>query len=591
MSPLFFSHVLRVAGVRVLGRDEAAVVYGADTGASEHLPSGALQVKEVDAIPQILALANQYKVPLWPISGGRNFGYGTALPVDSRSYILDLSQLRRVHIDVNSATALIEPGVTQADLHAAIVKSGAKLLVPTTGVGPNGNILGNALDGGYGLTPITDHFNALTELEGYWGNGIEFRHSYRDMGCAEMAKRWNAGTGASWMGLLRQGNVGIVTKARVQLARAPEATRILVFEWKSNENFIASQAALNSLTEDIPGIGGIIMMNDCRILSTQIDTPLVSPLTGEQRQLHLQQLAKQRKISPWTGLGTLYGSRASVAGAVRDIRRRLPLCRVWSFSPQHIRHLQRVMDYLPQWGFASLRRHFGALVNTLGTVEGFPIVAFLKIAYALDPCAKKLDVHSHPAKDGAGILWYAPLVPFTAIEVERYRQVMSRCLLEHGFDPLLAVTSRSSRSLSGTIPLLFDRKNPDDVARAKHCYRALVKVGLENGWPPYRLGVDYMDMIACPAESPSAQVQRLLKNALDENSIIAPGRYEHTKLAETLVDIPAVDLPVVDLPVVELPSIELHATETHQAFKMGNLPEKRNTGEKRNREEQTTNAL
>ena len=106
---------------------------------------------------------------------------------------------------------------------------------------------------------------------------------------------------------------------------------------------------------------------------------------------------------------------------------------------------------------------------------------------------------------------------------------MSKCLTDNGFDPLLAVTSRSSRTLSGTIPVLFDRKNPEDVARAKNCYRQLVKTGLENGWPPYRLGIDYMDMIACPADSPSAQVQHLLKRALDENEVIASGRYEHVK--------------------------------------------------------------
>lgn len=567
MNPSFYSEVLRIAGVRILSRDEAANFYGADTGASERLPSGALQVREVDAVAAILTLANRYKIPLWPISGGRNFGYGTSLPVDSRSYILDLSQLRRVHIDVHSATALIEPGVTQADLHAAIAKSGAKLLVPTTGVGPNGNILGNALDGGYGLTPITDHFNAITELEGYWGNGIEFRHSYRDLGCAEMAKRWNPGTGASWMGLLRQGNFGIVTKARVQLARAPEATRILVFEWKNHADFIASQAPLNSLTEDIPGIGGIIMMNDCRILSTQIDTPLVNSLKGDERQDYLQTLARQRKILPWTGLGTLYGSHAAVAGAVRDIRRRLPLCRVWSFSPQQIRRLQILLSYFPQWGFSSLRRHFGALVNTLGTVEGFPIVAFLKIAYALDPCAKKLDIHSHPARDGAGILWYAPLVPFAASEVDRYCEVMRACLLQHGFDPLLAVTSRSSRSLSATIPLLFDRTNPEDVVRAKHCYRALVKAGLENGWPPYRLGIDYMDMIACPAESPSAQVQHLLKKALDENAIIAPGRYEHAQPVAM-----EMETGFAEAPIAETPIAETHALPTWQFMPSPKMP-------------------
>ncbi|MEX1168023.1 MAG: FAD-binding protein, partial [Hydrogenophaga sp.] len=449
------------------------------------------------------------------------------LPVNPCSFILDLSRLRGVHIDIDSCTAHIEPGVTQADLYAAIQKSGARLLVPTTGVGPNGNILGNALDGGYGLTPVADHFDAVSEFEGFWGNGTPFRHVYQDLACAEMAKRWKPGLGVSWAGLLRQGSFGVVTKARVQLARAPEATRILVFEWKSDEAFEASQAAMSALTEDIPGIGGIIMMNDVRILSTQLDAPLASPLKADARVVYLNRLAKERKISPWTGLGTLYGSRDAVAGSVRDVRRRLKHCTVWSFSPAHIRLLQTALHCLPSWGFAALRRHFGSLVNTLGTVEGYPIVAFLKIAYALDPSVKTLTLAAHPAKDGVGILWYAPLLPFMAGDVERYRRVMSDCLGTNGFDPLLAVTSRSSRALSGTIPILFDRSNPAEVKRAHHCYRELVKVGLANGWPPYRIGVNDMDMVACPADSANAQLQRLLKQALDANGIVASGRYAH----------------------------------------------------------------
>ncbi|RYZ83239.1 MAG: FAD-binding protein, partial [Moraxellaceae bacterium] len=100
MSNTFYSAILTLPGIEVLTREGAANAYGADTGASDRLPKGAIIVKEADAIEAILALANTYKVPLWPISGGRNFGYGTALPVDARSYILDLSNLKRINIDV-----------------------------------------------------------------------------------------------------------------------------------------------------------------------------------------------------------------------------------------------------------------------------------------------------------------------------------------------------------------------------------------------------------------------------------------------------------------------------------------------------------
>jgi 4-cresol dehydrogenase (hydroxylating) len=527
MSKLAFVAQLRLKGIKVFEKDDACDLYGKDTGASDLRPAGAIVVKNSQEVKDVIDAANKSIIPLWPISGGRNFGYGTSLPVDENSFILDLSQLKRVEINIESATAYIEPGVTQTDLYNAIKASGHKFLVPTTGVGPNGNILGNAMDGGYGLTPITDHFDAISVLMGYWGNGESFNHTYQDLDCQDMAARWAPGTGYSFSGLLRQGNFGIVTGAHVQLARAPEATRILVFEWKSHQDFINDQSSLNALVEDIPGIGGIIMMNDSRILSTQIDTPLISPLKGEERDVFLKRLAKERKISSWTAIGTLYGSASAVKGSVSDIRRRLPKCRVWSFTPKAIRLLQKIEATFPKVGFVALRRHLGSLVNTLGTVEGYPIVSFLKIAYALNPNAKKLDVNSHPAKDDCGILWYAPLVPFTKDGVDTYCREMSACLKRHGFDPLLAVTSRDSRVLSGTIPLLFNKDIDSDVARAKECYRDLVSTGLKNGWPPYRIGIDYMDMIACEHDTASAKTQRVLKSVLDPEDIILRGRYDH----------------------------------------------------------------
>lgn len=521
----FYDALSGVPGVTLLNRPQEIEPYCPDTGGAMRYPAGVLQVSDASAVPRILAAANAHGVPLWPISGGRNFGYGTAQPVAAGSVIVDLSPLKRIEIDTEAAVARIEPGVTQHDLERAIRRAGARLLVPTTGVGPNGNILGNALDGGYGLTPITDHFDAVSAVSGHWGSGLPFHHSYQELHCGDLAERWRVGTGPYWGGLLRQGNFGIVTQATVQLARVPEDCRILIFEWPSDERFEASQSALAGIAEDIPGIGGIIMMNDCRILATQSDAPLATSRRGDERAAYLAEQAAGRKISRWTALGTLYGSRHAVNGAVRDIRRRVKGCRIWSFSTGQVRLLQGLFGLLPGSWFPSLRRHLGSLVNALGTVEGVPITAFLKIAYALDKNPRNLDVSAHPARDGQGILWYAPLLPFTPQSVRRYREIMGETLARHGFDPLLAVTSRSPRVLSATIPLLFDPADPGEVARAKRCYRDLVESGLRQGWPPYRLGIDYMDLIGTSAGSALGELHQRLKTALDPNNVISPGRY------------------------------------------------------------------
>jgi 4-cresol dehydrogenase (hydroxylating) len=514
----------KIPGATFLDAAATHQLHGADTGGAQRQLLGTWVVEHTDALPRILAQARAQGLKLWPFSGGRNFGYGTTLPVAQGSVLVDLSGLKQIEHFEDSQTFRLQAGVTQHDLAAYLDEHRLAYLVPTTGVGPNGTLIGNALDGGYGLTPLADHFDALTDIEGRWGNGQPFAHPLNDLGCGDMARRWPAGVGPSLHSVLRQGNFGIVTRATLRLARAPEASRVLIFEWPSDRHFLASQAALSRLTEELPLLGGIISMNGARVLSTQADAPLTSALQGAERLRHFDQLCRARRIAAWTGVGTLYGPRATLAGAVRDLRRRLPGVRVWAFTPAQIRWMQKLAGALPGAWFPARRRHLASLVSMLGTVEGRPIVAFLRIAYALDASRPVMDVARHPARDGRGILWFAPLVPLTETAVRRWAEVMTQTLVAFGFDPLLAVTTRSSRVHSGTIPLLFD-KTEAGIARARSCYRALLAAALQLGMPPYRIGTDFMDAVYPAADSASAALWRGLKAQLDPDDVIASGRY------------------------------------------------------------------
>ena len=42
---------------------------------TEHTPSGAVRPRTVNEIQQALKIANEYKLPLWTVSRGRNLGY------------------------------------------------------------------------------------------------------------------------------------------------------------------------------------------------------------------------------------------------------------------------------------------------------------------------------------------------------------------------------------------------------------------------------------------------------------------------------------------------------------------------------------
>ena len=69
----------------------------------------------------------------------------------------------------------VEPGVTQAKLSAYLDTHGYSFLVPVTGTGSNCSLLGNALERGYGVTPQTDHFGAVTDMEAVLADGSIYR--------------------------------------------------------------------------------------------------------------------------------------------------------------------------------------------------------------------------------------------------------------------------------------------------------------------------------------------------------------------------------------------------------------------------------
>ncbi len=54
------------------------------------MPSAAIAPANTEEVQACVRIANQYKVPLWPISRGKNFGYGGAAPVLKNSVVLDL---------------------------------------------------------------------------------------------------------------------------------------------------------------------------------------------------------------------------------------------------------------------------------------------------------------------------------------------------------------------------------------------------------------------------------------------------------------------------------------------------------------------
>ena len=155
----------------------------------ERIPSGAVAPIEVGQVQQIVRIANEFHVPLFPVSTGKNLTYGGSAPNMSGTLVLDLKRMNRVlEVDERRAFALVEPGVSYFDLYRYIQDRGLKVWIDCPDPGW-GSVVGNSLDRGLGYTtwPFRDHFGAHCGMEAVPPNGELMRTG---MGAVPGSRSW-----------------------------------------------------------------------------------------------------------------------------------------------------------------------------------------------------------------------------------------------------------------------------------------------------------------------------------------------------------------------------------------------------------------
>ena len=123
----------RVGKPGVLEGNAAQQRYGINTIGAERAIPAALLPRNVEEIVGIVAVARRHGIPLYPISTGHNWGYGSAVPVTEGCVVVDLSGLDRiVDMDAELGLVTVEPGVTQHRLHDYLERNALPFLVPVT---------------------------------------------------------------------------------------------------------------------------------------------------------------------------------------------------------------------------------------------------------------------------------------------------------------------------------------------------------------------------------------------------------------------------------------------------------------------------
>ncbi|MEX0606338.1 MAG: FAD-binding oxidoreductase [Marinobacter sp.] len=516
----------------ILGESGVVVARVADfgvstTGAKRSIPA-VLRPQAREQVAAVLQVAQRWQVAIYPVSTGNNWGYGSANPVEDDCAILDLSGLDRIsNFDPEMGVVTVEPGVTQGALREFLDRHEGNYLVPVTGAGPTCSILGNALDRGYGITPVTDHFAAVTKLEAILPDGSLYQTPLSELGGGEVDGLFKWGVGPYLDGLFSQGNFGVVVNMTIVLAPTPDTVTAFFFSTKDDAKLEALIPTVRAVLRALGGsVVAINLLNSQRMLSMMTPFPEDKAVNGILPAHEVESLANSHGVPAWSGVGAIYASK-EVARAARGTLRRLlgPVTdRLVFINRRKVDAVRSIARLMPGRLAMRVKGMADTLSGALEIMHGTPNDVALALAYWRSGDLPGPGQAKNPARDGCGLIWFAPLVPIRGADVRRYIDMIERICPQYGVNPLITLTTVNDRCFDSTVPLLFDRSDADATARANDCYRALFEAGQKEGFLPYRLNIDAMGILNSGG-SAFLRLASQLKAAVDPNSILAPGRY------------------------------------------------------------------
>ncbi|MCC7191365.1 MAG: FAD-binding oxidoreductase [Phycisphaeraceae bacterium] len=511
-------------------RDDAETIarYARTTLPATTTPRSIVYPFDTAQVQQVVRIAKRCGLSLYPISRGRNWGYGDRTAPSDGQIVVDLARMNQIY-EVNETLcyAVIEPGVTQAQLYQYLRQNFPNLWMDATGAGPESSVLGNALDRGFGHTPVGDHYHQTGALEAVLADGRILRTGYGAFAGAQATHAYPYGVGPVLDGLFSQSNFGIVTRATVGLMPRPESFSAFFVSTPDASKLADLVDRLTPLR--LQGLlrSAVHIANDVRVFSSRIAYPYDrtggrTPIPPEVRSAIVREL----DIGAWNVSGGIYGTGGAggtVAAIKRAIRTAMRGYRVIFLGDRMLATAQRALPRLKKLGFAAKAAELLPIIEpAYGLLKGVPSDEFLKGVLWMK--SNRASASLDPLDHQVGLVWASPTAPATGEHACRIRDIMEPIYHKHGFDFLITMTLVTSRALCCVSNFTFDRNDAAQTQRAQDCYSELMAALLKEGYPPYRTGPggyaklheaapDFFDTCA------------KLRSALDPQGIIAPGRY------------------------------------------------------------------
>jgi hypothetical protein len=233
-------------------------------------PACVVTPNKADEVQKIIQLANDTQTPLVPVSSGSPHFRGDTVPGTGGAVIVDLSQMKKVIlVDRVRRVAMVEPGVTFAELIPAVNKAGLRLNMPLL-PRKSKSVVGSILEREPVIMPKYqwDISDPLACAGLFFGTGDEFRTG-QAAGPGEIEEQWAVGGvqkapygpgTASWHRLIQgaQGTIGIVTWVSVRCEILPSL----------EEPFVVGSSNLDSLLELTSWLIRLRNVNECFIMNS-----------------------------------------------------------------------------------------------------------------------------------------------------------------------------------------------------------------------------------------------------------------------------------------------------------------------------------
>jgi 4-cresol dehydrogenase (hydroxylating) len=515
-------------------RDDADTLerYARSTASRSTAPLAVVSAASRAEVIALVDLARRHQTPLYPVSTGKNWGYGDACAVTDGQVVLELSRMNRiVQVDPQLAYAVIEPGVTQQQLADYLRKHQIDLWTDCTGAGPDTSFLGNILERGFGHSPYGNRLQHIAGLQVVLASGEVLDTGFGHYPNARAAHLFPYGVGPFLDGLFTQSNFGVVTQVGIWLMPKAECINHFICTVPEHADIGPVVDALRPLRLDGTLRSIVHIGNDLRVISGGRAFPREqagdqAPLPNRLRRT----LRESAGAGAWTVSGALYGSRAQVAAAREALRRALRGTAATStfLTEEKLRFGARLARLLGYCGLGGRLRAQVAMGEALFAMNrGVPNGRFLAGAYwrRRGGLPAQFPLQANPAADNCGLLWVSPILPMRGADALALHAMVAPIFEQHGFDLFVTFSMINERSLGGVITVAYDKEDPAEVARAKLCYRALFDAVMRAGYIPYRVGIQSMAGLD-PHGDVFWKVVSRIKRALDPDGIIAPGRYE-----------------------------------------------------------------